>query len=654
MGFYILTKDPVKTNVYNSMSPKYNWFYEKNKEPIFIPTNSMILGLYKATKIVKDQNINLEYSNTRDLFNDYKKKLIRHNTEVLLNGESTCYGREYISSILHTSLNSIIDKVDPVTNKYIHQPVCANNIGKLISVIGSMEDRIEIIHELLQFSRKIVTITGSSVLKLGDMFKIDPRYPEINDVLNSNMSDKEKYRVLEELIPKLVTNMIKNLDSTTFSEARDAGTKVKMQSLIEIYSPQTRVSNGTIKVYDNSIMTGMTEEALVYHTMSNRKILDEKAKMVATGGYFTRQLVRMMQDMLYRTDLLSSDEVGIVVPKFVAVGRTGLDGQLIPDNNSTELIRIKSSVNSNSILICKDEIDYNFYKFDNYARIGMNMATGLTEGIVQKALGLKHGGKVFLVSTDKLIAKTDLTVESIGNGFMIFRDNNQKLYMYPIQKDAVMCKVLDDGFVPKDSIICYSADVNYLDYKLAALKALIGVLASDITTKSVPVRQCYAINSGVIHYSKNGKSLKIDSTPYPLYEDALYIYPDGYEVQKGDRICSGILDLKTLMYREKDTGWQFFIFMKQMIELLFGNDIMKKAKSIPMSLESLELIYKLLLTNPENPKIHAVNRNNPRMLSKLAYGYGKEAVRKNINKPIEDSLLLRMIIGDHDMSTYGR
>lgn len=652
IAIYFLTKEPTKSRIFNKMSPKNNWYYFKNKAPVFVPKSSMLLGLYYATKMEMpaDQKGLKEYFNFDDLEYEYGLKKIDFNTVVLFEGRKTTYGREKVAQIIGLPLDQFAGEYDKETDKFIPTPVSTANIAKIISAIDGREDRTDIVTELLHFSKKITTLMGSSIATLGDLYKIDPDFPEIETILKSRMSEDEKYRKLEALIPKLVMKKINDLGSTTYVDAIKGGDKVKPHSLIETFGPQIKYDKGKITVYNESIITGMSDELLIHHATTNREILNQKASMVPISGYFTRQFVNVMQDLMYNANELSPDTVGIVLPKWLASGRTGLDGKLIEKNNSTELIRVKSSVGRDGQIIYKDEIDYNFYKLEDKAFIGFDMSTSMSENITQSSLGLKHGGKLYFPSEDKLIAIDDLTLEGKNQECIKLRTKSGNYLVYPLQYNAILSEDLNNGNVDKGKVVYYSGESNYVDHRLASLKAFLGVLAGDIKTKDLQVHQCFALTSGKIKYDFNRHKVSIGAVEYTLHKDAIYYYPDGWDVQRGDRICSGILNLPFLVGKEKDPGWAFYIFLKAFIEILYGTEPFEK-HSLPISLESMELLFKELYAG-RSAAVSTVNRGNKRLFSKMNYGYNKEAVQKNINKPILDSIGLRLILGDTKFEGY--
>jgi hypothetical protein len=652
MSIFFVTKDPTKTTVFNKMAPQNNWMYDKNHKPIFVPKNSMILGLYYASKLTPkgDNATYKEYQSYEDIKYDYEIKLIEFDTPILFDHRLTTYGRERISEIIEADLTSVLAEVDKKTDKLDQAPITANNIGKIIAMIGYKENRAEIVKNLLDLAKEAVTVNGSSIITLGDLYKIDPKYPEIKEVLESKMTQAEKYRVLDKMIPELVGKTIKGLNSTTFNEALDAGSKVKKQSLIEVFGPQVKIEKGEVTVFDESIMTGLSEEALINHAAINREILEQKAVMVPTSGYFTRQFVDMLQDLIYDPDILSSDTVGILVPKWIAEGRTDLNGNLIEKNKSNELIRIKSSVGSGSQKICKDEINYLFYKTEKFGNIGINLATSMSENITQSALGLKHGGKVWSPSENKLIAREDYTVELIDNGKIKLRNSNGNISIYPLSNKSIITKSTETGFIKKGEVIYYSDYIDYVDHRLAELKSYLGLSASDLKTKSVELGASYALTDGKLHYDFDKNLVVIGNKRYPISSNAVYYYSEGDMIKFGDRISSDTLNLHYLLKNESDLGKAFYIFMKELLRILYGENFIEK-QSLNISLESIELLFKEL-SAAKKPTVNSANINNPRLLSRQTYGYNKQAVIDNVNKPIQDSVLLRLILGDTDYSNY--
>ena len=176
-------------------------------------------------------------------------------------------------------------------------------------------------------------------------------------------------------------------------------------------------------------------------------------------------------------------------------------------------------------------------------------------------------------------------------------------------------------------------------YKLNALIKLMRARGSDGTRyfekDNVIISDCYALESGVIKYTENDEgeiTISIGNKRYDYNPESMYYYPDGTEVKKYQRICSGVVNMGRVI-QELGTDLQsiYLIFRKQFYELISSGF----AKGDPlgggdMREELVEMAFIALSnvkqTETDVEKIdflgtHSGVQNNDSFYTLLSYGY---------------------------------
>ena len=89
---------------------------------------------------------------------------------------------------------------------------------------------------------------------------------------------------------------------------------------------------------------------------------------------------------------------------------------------------------------------------------------------------------------------------------------------------------------------------------------------------NVIISDCYAINSGTIEYGTDKRgdiTVKIGGVEYDYNPQCMYYFPDGAQVNKFDRICSGVVNINKVM-REfgDDIRSSYLIFRNQLYSII--------------------------------------------------------------------------------------
>ena len=119
------------------------------------------------------------------------------------------------------------------------------------------------------------------------------------------------------------------------------------------------------------------------------------------SGYLTRQLSFLLNSYVYHSEGEDTDNPGILIPRYKALGRTAPNGEVYPTTftgkpSEDDLVPVRSIVTKRKgdlNTITPDLIGiYKFKDLTDGSALGISFATSLTESTTQEILGLKHGG----------------------------------------------------------------------------------------------------------------------------------------------------------------------------------------------------------------------------------------------------------------------
>lgn len=200
----------------------------------------------------------------------------------------------------------------------------------------------------------------------------------------------------------------------------------------------------------------------------------------------------------------------------------------------------------------------------------------------------------------------------------------------------------------KDELICTSYNTTSPIYKLNALVKLMKAKGSDGTRyfekDQVIVSDCYAYKTGKIDYreTKDGDiEVWIGDQQYQYNPECMYYYPQGAEVKKFDRFCSGVCNMAHVISDlGDDLNSIYLIFRKQFYTLTdkgFANTGLTSLNSTQEEL--IELLFSALTSityDPKTSKIEEIEYQGTQtgVLSKksfytvLSYGYSSRVVNR--------------------------
>lgn len=200
----------------------------------------------------------------------------------------------------------------------------------------------------------------------------------------------------------------------------------------------------------------------------------------------------------------------------------------------------------------------------------------------------------------------------------------------------------------KGDLIATAYNTTSPIYKLNALVKLMRAKGSDGTRyfekDRVIVSDCYAYEDGKIEYkeTKDGDiEVWIGGRQYPYNSECMYYYPEGYEIKKFQRFCSGVCNMPHVISElGDDLNSIYLIFRKQFYTLTDAGFVKTGLSSLNSTQEELiELLFTTLTSvtyDQKTSKIEEIEYQGTQtgVLSKksfytvLSFGYGSRAVNR--------------------------
>ena len=179
---------------------------------------------------------------------------------------------------------------------------------------------------------------------------------------------------------------------------------------------------------------------------------------------------------------------------------------------------------------------------------------------------------------------------------------------------------------------------------------------------------CYAYEDGIIRYVENKYGdieVWIGSRQYEYCDQAMYYFPDGSEVKKYDRICSGVINMNhAISELGSDINSIYLIFRKQFYTLTDGGFLKSGLSDLNSTQEELiELLFVGLTEvtyDPKSLKIQEIDYqgtqtsvlNRKSFYTVLSYGYSSRIVGKalkgeiNISDDVMTDTILGLLLND--------
>ena len=374
-------------------------------------------------------------------------------------------------------------------------------------------------------------------------------------------------------------------------------------------------------------------------------------KLSPSSGYLTRQISFLLNNYVYHEGE-DVENPGLLIPRYKALGRTAPNGKVYPEKplvsgSEEDLVPVRSIVTKKTgdlNTITPDLIGKKFKDFTDGAAIGLSFATSLTEGTTQSALGLKHGGhERVLDQSGYLTAPKQCEFREEGK-WIILKVRGGEL-KYPRPDNLV---TLGKTKFEKGENICIAYSTTSPIYKLNALIKLMRAKGSDgqryFEKDDVIVSDCYAYEDGIIRYveSKEGDiEVWIGDRRYDYNPKCMYYFPDGSEIKKYQRICSGVVNMNHVISElGSNLNDIYLIFRKQFYTLTDNGFIKSGVSDLGATQEELIELLFTGLTNvtydPKTAKIEEIEYqgtqtsvlNKKSFYTVLSYGYSSRVVSK--------------------------
>lgn len=349
------------------------------------------------------------------------------------------------------------------------------------------------------------------------------------------------------------------------------------------------------------------------------------------------------------------DNPGLLIPRYKALGRTAPNGKVYSEApvgrpNEDDLVPVRSIVTKRKgdlSVVTPDLIGKKFKDFTPGAAIGLSFATSFTESTTQSALGLKHGGHERVLGQDGyLVAPRPCTFREEGKWiYLKVRGDELK---YPRPDNLV---TLNKDKFEKDEEVCCAYTTTSPIYKLNALIKLMQAMPSKgkryYEKDNVITSDCYALNSGKIRYEEDARGdirVYIGDQEYQYNPLCMYYYPEGTDIKKFDRICSGVVNMNQVaaVLGPQNLNDIYLIFRKQMYTLTDPGFLSSGVSSLSATQEEIiEMLFTGLVRTEYNPKDMTLTEveymgNQKSVLNKksfytvLSYGYSSKIVDKAI------------------------
>ena len=640
--FFFVLDQLTCAELQNTMTPHQVWYYEKTRNTVFSPTHEILFGLYYATKMDGPVKKN-EFGTFEDMEKAYKDGKIEFDDLVFCDDKQTTYGRSKVEKIIDRSLDSIIGEGVPVSS---------GNIGKVVAAIDNDRDRAQKISKLNIFASEIITHQGMDTPPFDKIYNFND--PEVKKLIESDEPLSVRYNKLNDYIKKQVKTTIDNLPDDNIANMLKGSGRVKMDSIYNIYCPVV-YPDGTVS--NSNLFQGYTERDFVTKGISNRQVQQLKKDGVPIGGYVTRQMVLAQMDVKFVDKDESPDKVGLRIPRSEAIGRTTLDGRKIrtATPGSKETVVVKSCINHNDNIVYADEIDQEHLHEKDGSSIGISFSMSFTEDKTQSILALKHADVTKTYEDAKIIAQHSGIVDVIDGGYLIIRTDDGTIDKYLLSGRISLSRQATVGnHVTAGDLLAQSRRLSQLQDQIADLCDFLGLQNSS--AKEGLGREegrgrvlCYAPVSGTIKYP-TPYVIEIGGVEIPVNDREVYFYPEGYKVEKGERFCSGLLDLHAFYLKNPRTQDTFDAMKKQLAEIqakklfLRGDEWSSSSRS-----EVLELLYRSIASFAFSARKKYTQTGN--FLERMSYGDGKKGLANFLKKAdnnvieIQDSVILPLVLG---------
>jgi len=645
MSFYVVPNE-FFDYVDSQLNARTILYKKKNLNPSFLPRQEILSGLIIASSIrVNSEALAFD---TLEQAEQYRKSHleVKYQDRMFISSKKTTLGRAKLSDYFQIDLDAVTGEDKPINKE---------TVLDLYLKLHELPDWIDRQNDIEKFALLCITLNGSTTLSIEKlMMDVNPEFEdEVKKVAESKvLNAKQKSLRYQELYNKYAEDHLSKYSEDIKNELTNQS-RADIKNLVATSFPTLIVGlTGDFKPSKRTLINGMTEQDYKDLSISSRGVSQTKVILTPASGNTTRLLVFALEEMTY-TDGNDEKNSGIYLEAWRAIGRTKIDGTIVERTKSKELVKVRSLLTStlmNPYLVTSDMIS-NLFNYREGQAIGQSWAMVWNESTTQSALALKHKGQLLSIDDNSLIkSEEDCTVTEHDKYLEIMYDG--KTDILPKPSDYVQNYSPNNKY-KKGDIIGTAWKVVLPSYKLIQIVQFI--CTRQVAPKrnygkdEVIIGECYAYNSGIIEYEfGDDTKVRIGDMYYRYNPKLVYRYPSGTYIEKGTRICSGLLDINTVFYRLGDYIESFHLFDKQLSELT------------PSTTPELnEAIYKSIVYSDEfqNIVLKGVRRTNLNRMApytRMCYESSSDYFKKTLSGSITDfmsdnftaSMLPNILSGD--------
>lgn len=317
MAVHVPLTDKARAESANLMLSAKNLLKPASGEPIAVPSQDIVLGVYYMTHIKKNvKGEGKAFSSMEDVILAYQSGIVSVNAEIKL-----LYGNEMTTtSVGRVLLNDIIPEELRFINEEFTKKEIKNLIAKVLMTRGQEETAV-FIDSIKALGYQMATRSGISwgmddltvpVEKDAAIKKAEGDVEMINNQYNMGLltNDERKNRVIEiwNRTKNTIADAVKNtldkegtVHTMVYSKARGSeSVVVQMMGMKGLVAGPT---GETIELpVKSSFKEGFNVLEYFISTHGARKGMADTALRTATAGYLTRRLVDVSQDIIVRED----------------------------------------------------------------------------------------------------------------------------------------------------------------------------------------------------------------------------------------------------------------------------------------------------------------------------------------------------------------
>lgn len=615
--------ESIEDMVQERMSPRNTLYYKKSLSPIYTPSHEVLNGLALATKMDNDQEV-IDYSEYSSAEKDEFEGRIDIYTPIRLNGEITTVGRVKINEIMNIELNKVLgDNVG----------VSSANVRTVIDALSNMNDRVERLGEMQRYVLELITIYGVTTPSVSEVYKELPRdfYDQIKDIDESDIDPKEKLIKIEEIYKDYLQNAQDTLGSDLIERVKESD-RIKVSQLLELLAPQMYYKeDGTFHVNRESLLTGLSYEDYVKHSVHNRMIQDIKVSSVPIAGYLTRQFIYLGYQYIFK-DIKDEENSGLLIPAKAAEGRTAPDGKIYSSSNSDDLVPVVSVITSKlNQTVTPDMVNLKM-RFNDLDKAGMSMISSFTENLTQRGLALKHGAKLTNLDKDNAVYAPNKGTYRIEDEMITFTSTDGLDYQFKLPNNFSVREPKNGSIYEKGEVLGFGWRTRNPSYNLDAVIKVVKGSGSNKNKEheknDLIIADRYALADGEVKFEADREAnfiVSIGGKQHVISKNlAIYVY-NGQKVKKGDIISAGLVNIDKVV-RSMGINDSYLIFRSQIIDLIGG-----------MTEEIMELVFRLLLTEDstlEKPNFAGLTRKlnlNDSFYASLSFKDARKAFERVIS-----------------------